>query len=280
MYRSISFGAVNVNPGAGLEAAVKMAKKYDFKGIEASPHQVWEYGVEQSLRLFGDYGVVISGFGLPVHPIFANEQDWKKGVEDMPAQAKVMGEVGVDRCCIWLLNSSDDYDYEQNFEFHVKRLSPFAKILEDSGIRLGLEFIGTNVLLKKGKYPFISTAKKMLELGAACGKNCGLLLDAWHWYMSGGSADLFDTIGDQKYIVNVHVNDAPEGDRELLPDSPRALPGETGLIDMKFFMEGLVKLGYDGPVVTEPFSPVLASMGDDGEKMALVKSSLDKIWPV
>ena len=279
MYRSVSFGAVNVNPGAGLEAAVKMAKKYDFKGIEASPHQILEYGVEQAINLLSESGMVISGFGLPVHPILGSEQDQKTGIEQMPAQAKIMSEVGVERCCIWLLNSNDNFDYEQNFKFHVERLSPFAKILKDNGIRLGLEFIGTESLRRKGKYPFIHTAKEMLELAGACGENCGLLLDAWHWHMSGGGRDLFSVIGDQKYIVNVHVNDAPEGDRNEMPDSPRAMPGETGIIDIEFFMDGLAKIGYDGPVVTEPFSPVLAAMGDNDEKMALVKKSLDKIRP-
>jgi len=280
MYRSISFGAVNVNPKGGFEGAVKMAKKYGFSGIEASPHQILEYGAKQAVSLLSDAGAVISGFGLPVHPIFANEQDWKAGLEQMPAQAKVMEEAGVDRCCIWLSNSSDTLDYEQNFEFHIKRLTPFAEILEGHGIRLGLEFIGTKSLIKKGKYAFIHTAKDMLSLAGACGPNCGLLLDGWHWYMSGGGRDLFDVIGDQKYIVNVHINDAPEGDRDELPDSPRALPGETGRIDMKFFMNGLAAIGYDGPVMAEPFSPVLAAMGDDDEKMALVKESFDKIWSV
>ena len=279
MYRSVSFGAVNVNPGAGLEAAVKIAKNYGFKGIEASPHQISEYGPNRVLELLSEHGAAISGFGLPLHPIMASEQDWKKGIEQMPAQAKIMGEAGVGRCCIWLPNFSDALDFEKNFEFHVERLSPFAKILGEFGIRLGFEFIGTKSLLKKGKYPFIHTAKGMLELAAACGDNCGLLLDCWHWYMSGGSEDLFRVIGDQKYIVNVHINDAPEGDRDELPDSPRALPGETGLLDIGFFMDGLAKIGYDGPVMAEPFSPVLAAMGDDGEKMALVKQSFDKIWP-
>jgi sugar phosphate isomerase/epimerase len=279
MYRAISFGAVNVNPGAGFEAAVKMAKKYGFKGIEASPHQILEYGTKKAVSLLDGEKMVISGFGLPVHPINGSKKEWELGIEQMPAQAKVMEEAGVDRCCIWLLNSNDTLDYEQNFEFHKERLTPFAEILEGCGIRLGLEFIGTESLLKKGKYPFIHTAEKMLELAAACGPNCGLLLDAWHWYMSGGGSDLFRVIGDQKYIVNVHINDAPKGDLLMLPDSPRALPGETGQIDIEFFMNGLSELGYDGPIVAEPFSPVLAAMGDDGEKMELVKKSFDKIWP-
>ena len=38
-------------------------------------------------------------------------------------------------------------------------------------------------------------------------------------------------------------------------DSTRGLPGETGRIDIQFVLNGLRQLGYDGPVVAEPFQP-------------------------
>ncbi|MCL2159829.1 MAG: sugar phosphate isomerase/epimerase [Oscillospiraceae bacterium] len=278
MYRSVSFGAINANPGEGLEAAVEMAKKYGFTGIESHPGQIRSYGEERAKELLASNGMVISGFGLPVHPIRSSEKEWQKGIEEMPSQAKTMKSVDTNRCCIWLENASDTLGYDENFEFHVERLSPFAKILGDFDIRLGLEFIGTKSMRDSKKHEFIYTAEKMLELARACGPNCGLLFDAWHWYMSGGDREVFSQIGDQKYIVNVHINDAPGKNRETMPDSPRALPGETGIIDIKFFMDGLKRLGYDGPVMAEPFSPVLSAMSNADEIMATVRSSFDKIW--
>ena len=67
------------------------------------------------------------------------------------------------------------------------------------------------------------------------------------------------------------------GDPLELPDSPRALPGETGMIDIACVIDGLRKLGYTGPVIAEPFSPKLAAMETDGEKVACIKACMDKI---
>ena len=55
-------------------------------------------------------------------------------------------------------------------------------------------------------------------------------------------------------VVYVHVNDAPAGvpiDEQM--DGVRALPGETGVIDIAGFLKALQGIGYDGPVTPEPF---------------------------
>lgn len=44
------------------------------------------------------------------------------------------------------------------------------------------------------------------------------------------------------------------------PDNHRELPCFTGVIDTKGFLEGLVKIGYDGPVAAEPNHPKLGSI--------------------
>jgi sugar phosphate isomerase/epimerase len=56
-------------------------------------------------------------------------------------------------------------------------------------------------------------------------------------------------------VVAVHVNDAPAGiARHEQIDNQRALPTETGVIDLVGFMGKLKAIGYDGPVTAEPFS--------------------------
>ena len=146
-------------------------------------------------------------------------------------------------------------------------------------MRLGLEFIGPYTGRKDKKHVFIYTAEEMLGLAKDCGENVGLLFDAYHWYTGANNKDVFDHIPDERCIVSVHVNDAPVGDRLALPDSPRALPGETGMIDIACVMNGLKKIGYTGPVVAEPFSPKLAELPTDDDKVACIKACLDKIWP-
>jgi sugar phosphate isomerase/epimerase len=78
--------------------------------------------------------------------------------------------------------------------------------------------------------------------------------------------------------VHVHVNDAPAGipvDEQL--DNRRAMPGETGVIDIAAFLGSLAKIGYAGPVMAEPFSQAVREL--PAEKAVRVTSeSLDRIF--
>jgi sugar phosphate isomerase/epimerase len=107
----------------------------------------------------------------------------------------------------------------------------------------------------------------------------GLLLDCWHWYTSGGTTKDFEA-WNKNTIVDVHVNDAPKGipvDKQR--DNKRGMPGETGVIDIKGFLQGLKRIGYDGPVMAEPFSERVRKMKPENAVRA-TKESLDKIWKI
>jgi len=77
----------------------------------------------------------------------------------------------------------------------------------------------------------------------------------------------------------VHVNDGIAGRtaKEQL-DQERALPGETGVIDLATFMGALVEMAYSGPVVVEPFSQRLREMAPEAA-IKETAASLDRIWP-
>jgi len=81
-----------------------------------------------------------------------------------------------------------------------------------------------------------------------------------------------------KDVVHVHVNDAPEGiavDQQI--DSRRKLPATTGVIDMKGFINALVKIGYDGPVECEPFDEELRKT-DAAAAVQNTAESLSRLW--
>jgi len=76
----------------------------------------------------------------------------------------------------------------------------------------------------------------------------------------------------------VHINDAPSGIAvDAQRDNVRRLPGETGIIDLKGFLGALRKIGYDGPVVPEPFVPELGTLPAD-EAIRRVGEALKRIW--
>jgi sugar phosphate isomerase/epimerase len=75
----------------------------------------------------------------------------------------------------------------------------------------------------------------------------------------------------------VHVNDARAGrgpDEQV--DNERALPGDTGVIDMKAFLGAVRQAGYDGPVAAEPFMPELSALSADAAA-ARVAAAFKKI---
>jgi sugar phosphate isomerase/epimerase len=107
--------------------------------------------------------------------------------------------------------------------------------------------------------------------------NVGLLLDSWHWYTSHGTVEELLKLSNND-IVHVHVNDAPADipvDKQV--DNRRKLPVTTGVIDMKGFVNALVKIGYDGPVECEPFDQELRRM-DDSAALEKTIMSLKRIW--
>lgn len=276
MFQSLNFGLSNVKE-QDFEKKLQLAKRHGFSAVEVGSGEIITIGIEKVQSLLKAYEMQISCSNLPFHPIQLSEDEFESAMKALPEQISALAAVGCTRCIIWIFPASDTLPFDENYALHVRRLSRVAAVLKDYGIRLGLEFIGPYTGRAGKKYTFLYTAEEMLTLAKDCGDNCGILFDAYHWYTGANNRDVFDHIGDEKYIVNVHVNDAPFGDPKTLPDSPRALPGETGMVDIACVMQGLRKIGYTGPVVSEPFSPKLAAMQDDDEKVACVKACMDKI---
>ena len=151
-----------------------------------------------------------------------------------------------------------------NFKQHAARLREAATVLHDHGLRLGLEYVGPKTSWSTSKYPFIHTMAEMRELIAAIDRpNVGLVLDSWHWYTAHESeADLLALKGSD--IICCDLNDAPAGiPIDQQKDLIRDLPCATGVIDLKTFLNALVKVGYDGPIRAEPFKAELRKMSPE-----------------
>jgi len=118
----------------------------------------------------------------------------------------------------------------------------------------------------------------MMELIVAIDTpNVGLLMDSWHWYTSQGTVEELLTLSN-KDVVHVHVNDAPAGlavDEQV--DNRRALLVTTGVIDMKGFINALVRIGYEGPVECEPFDQQLRQM-DAEAALQKTADALKRVW--
>ncbi|MEZ4730546.1 MAG: sugar phosphate isomerase/epimerase family protein [Caldilineaceae bacterium] len=279
MYKNLNLGAIGVK--ATLAESIDYARRYGFVGIDFSITEAvtlaQTMGIDGVRALFEDAGVFPGSWGFPVN-YRQDDATWREGLMLLPQQAEFALELGCTRTATWILPASDEHNFQVNFQFHVNRLRPAAQILADYGCRLGLEFIGPKTLRAPRKYNFIHTMDGMLALAAAIGTgNVGLLLDVWHLYTSHGTLDDARKL-TRDDVVTVHVNDAPAGipvDEQI--DNVRTLPGETGVIDLKGFMEVLLSIGYDGPITAEPFSQRLRELAPN-QAVQETADAMNKIW--
>ena len=182
----------------------------------------------------------------------------------MPQYAKGLRKVGAGRVNTWIPPSRDRFTYRRNFALQAGRLREIAKVLRDHEQWLGLEYIGTHTLLIRGKYPFLHTMAETKELIAEIGTgNVGFVLDGWHWWQTGDTAEQILTLqGDE--IIAADLNDAPRGvEKRAQLDHQRELPASTGVIDVQTFLNAVHQTGFDGPVRAEPFNAFLRKMDDD-----------------
>jgi sugar phosphate isomerase/epimerase len=256
MYASLSPGTIGIR-GISLPDSIALARDSSFAGLDFSIRDAADLatarGVGYVRDLFATSGVRLGGWGLPVN--WRDDQVWESELADLPRLAALGRELGATRVSTWMLPFSDERDYDANFAWHVARFRPIAAVLADHECRFGIEFIGPKTLRASHTYEFIYTMDGLLELGRAIGtSNVGLLLDAYHLYTSGGAIADLDRI-TAKDIVVVHINDAIAGvPRDEQLDLVRALPAETGVLEIGPFLRKLDQLAYDGPVTTEPFS--------------------------
>lgn len=283
MYKSLTTGHLNIK-SIGFEETLALAKNHGFGAIGYSPVSLEAEGIDSlmALDLMGKYGVIISDFGLPVQ--ITSREAFNNSFSSLEKAARMASSLGVHRCCTWMMSSSSEYEFAENFNFHVWMFRQIAKVLKDYDILFGIEFLGPMSILKANKYPFIHTIDKALELCDAVGTgNMGLLLDSHHCYCSGlKGGDFAKYIRSERDIVIAHVNDtAPGVAIEDIGDFPRFYPGEPGAggNDLKAFMEALKGLNYTGPVIVEPFSQAINSMSDRDAISKVISHSLDSIWP-
>jgi len=280
MFTSLSPGTIGIRD-ISLPRAIELAKLGGFEGLEFSIVEAAqladEKGVEYVKGLFAEAGVRPSAWGLPV--------DWRgddakldQGLLALPDLAATGRKLGCDRVFTWIVPGSDERPFADNFEWHTRRFRLIARVLADSGCRIGLEFIGPKTMRAQRQFAFLYTLEGMLELARSIGTgNVGILLDAWHLHTSGGSADDVRKLRSAD-VVTVHVNDAPEGipvDEQI--DQVRCLPMETGVIDLPGFLRALQSIEYDGPVTPEPFSKRVNAMPAE-DAVRETGESMRKAW--
>ena len=275
MYTSFGPGALGIE--LSFPDAAALAADARFEGIQVDAAFLDAHGPDVYRAVLEEYGLRSGSLSLPVD-LTGDRDSYEADLDALPGIARRAAAVGCTRTSTYIMSFSDDRPFEENFAFHRDRLDPVAETLDEYGIDLGLEFLGPRTLREGHEYEFIADSEGMLELCAAVGTdNVGLLLDCWHWHTAGGSVEALEAL-DAGDVVDVHVNDAPAGvAREDHVDDERAMPGATGVIDVETFLGHLDAVGYDGPVMVEPFSDELDAMDPEATARKTI-ASLERVF--
>lgn len=260
-----------LNPGAigvkaNQEELLYMAIEYSFEAIISLPGDLAAMSddtLKDFRRKMKRHKISWGSGGLPVE-FRKDEATFKEGLAKLPEAAKALQRAGAARMNTWILNGDNGLTYLKNLKQHSERLRTCATVLDDHGIRLGLEYVSPKTLMTRFKYPFVRTMAEVRELIDAIGaSNVGLVLDSFHWYCAQDTVEDILAL-DKNDIITCDLNDARRG---LTPDEQvdgsRELPTATGMIDLKPFLEALVEIGYDGPVRAEPFNKELNEMDNE-----------------
>lgn len=258
------------------DKAMALATQFGFEAIEPSAPFLGKLSDAELQQYLGEMKAKKLAWGAAGLPTQFRGDDavFEQSLKGLPEVARSLQRAGVTRMATWLTPGSKTLTYLANFRLHARRLREVARVLGEHGLRLGLEYVGPKTSWSASRFPFIHTLAEMKDLIAEIGRdNVGFLLDSWHWYTAQETeADLLSL--KNRDVVLCHLNDAPAGipvDQQV--DNRRGLPCATGVIDVKAFLGAMLKIGYDGPVVCEPFSAELRKLSPD-QALAAVAAAM------
>ena len=255
-----------------------LAHRHRYEAVEPRGNELAGMTADQLQATLADLkakNLVWAAAGLPVD-FRAADATFREGMIGLSRIAAGLQRAGVTRVGTWLTPNSDTLTYRLHFQQTATRLREIGTVLKDHGLRLGLEYVGTQRSLVSRRYPFVHTLAEARELIAEAGTgNLGLVLDTWHWWTAGDTAEDILTLTNAD-VVSVDLNDAPAGvEKRDQRDNQRELPLATGVIDTAAFLNALHQIGYDGPVRPEPFNQAVNAMEND-EACAAASAALHK----
>ena len=198
-----------------------------------------------------------------------DEAAFRDGLKLLDENAAFAAAIGCHRMMA-VMSPGSQTPKDERRKFVKDRLIAVSEVLQRSNIRLGLEFLGPLYMRtgERSPYQFIYRLDETVALAKECGPNIGVVLDAWHWFHSGGTtADILEA--GKSRIVHIHVSDAKPAPAEEVRDNQRFMPGE-GVIDLIGFFQALKKIGYEDGVSPEPLGRIPAEMApEDGAQLGL-----------
>jgi sugar phosphate isomerase/epimerase len=247
----------------------RLASKLGYGGVDVNFNAAKAEGVDATRALLAELKLKPAVCNLPVPYASSDEAAFQEAMKQLEENARFANAIGLNRMMV-VLSPGSPTPKDERKKLLKDRLTAIGEVLAKSQIRLGLEFLGPLYMRQnpKSPYPFIWTLPETVAFANECGPNIGAILDAWHWFHSGGTTDEIVKAGKQA-IVHIHISDAKPAAPEEVRDNHRHMPGE-GIIDLVGFLKALSAIGYEDGISPEPLGRVPAEMSpEDGARLAL-----------
>jgi sugar phosphate isomerase/epimerase len=244
--------------------------KYSFEELLGAASRQGFVGIEMPAGAFGtvsdarEAGRRLTGIGMrwglimtPCDLYKVPDEAFAEGLRQLADWAPRAAAAGCTRAYNHIWPGCNERGYEENFEWHAKRMKAVYGILEGNGIQYGLEFMGPRTVRLGFRHEFIHSLAGILALADYVDRRIGFVFDTIHWYCSGMRMDdLYLAANNAQRIVNLHLNDAnPEYSQDDQIDSLRSMPMGSGIVDSIKVLQVLHRGGYRGPVIVEPMKP-------------------------
>lgn len=262
-----------------FQESCRLAQQFGFDAINADRQFLREHSPDQAIHLMKQHRLKPGAFAFSAaFNECYTEANFEQSLTGFEQDLSLCRDAGFSRCVGYVQPSSETLDYYGHFALLCRRLKRIKPLLATYAVRLGLEFIGPTTMRRQRRFDFIHTIDGIRALiAAANAHDCvGIKLDAFHWYTSGAGLLDIEKLSPEE-VVYVEVNDGLNGgfNRFTSPEFQRELPGATGIIDLTGMLKTLDALGFDGPVVVEPWNEKLRAM-PPADAIQKTKVALDR----
>lgn len=259
MYTNLNPRTMGMNHHS-FQVLLDAAHTSGFKGIEvpAGAFDTDEAAI-QARTMMSDMGMRFGLIMAPADMYKIPDSEFDGCVKEFGQWAHRAKLAGCGRAYNHIWAGSDRFPYEENFDWHRKRLSKIYHVLHEEGIFYGLEFMGAKTVRDSFRHHFIHSLVGVINLADSVSSEIGFVFDTIHWYTSGSrDDDLYFALNHLDRMVNLHLccADATRS-REDQDDRQRALPGENNTIDCARILRLFDQAGYEGPVIMEPMDPTV-----------------------
>lgn len=261
MYTLFDSGPTFYNVKGSFAQLAPLVKKYGIDAISPTGELLEdEKNAVEARRILDDFGLKWGLMPMPMdfYAESTSDEMFTQGLKTLVKRAKCAEKLGVTLAYNHIFPGSNIREFDENIDWHLKRLISIYEILEAHGIRYGLEFLGSWDLFTSFRYPFIRTISGVLSLADLVNNKIGFVFDTFHWSCMGAlREDLLYASVHSDRLVCFHIDDGIAGLKMYeQKDLVRAMPMTTGIIDSLTPWKKFIQSGYDGPVLSEPIKPI------------------------